>query len=182
MTGGIFSLLQSAGATMVLPSAGAIFTGAATTGAGVAMMNGEPVNTGELLNDSLSRGHRPGGSGDDDDKDGPPPYHHAVPREYRLTRPAINAIVKSWQLQVVPYNPPGTDVSGWLNKIRKLSEEYGIPVSQRALCAIHLMRTDCRAKARTAGCDNMTWGQFKTWLIRYDGLYCLRDSVTSFKC
>ncbi|KAF9643749.1 hypothetical protein BDM02DRAFT_3077775, partial [Thelephora ganbajun] len=35
-TGGLFSLLQSAGATMVLPSVGTIFAGAASTGAGIA--------------------------------------------------------------------------------------------------------------------------------------------------
>ena len=164
---------------MVLPSAGAILTGAATTGAGIAVMKkGESVNAGELLNDSLSRGHQPGGPDDDDDKDDPPPYHYVVPREYRLTLPAVEAIVKSWESQVVPYNPPGTNVSGWLSKMRKLSEEYGIPASQQAVCAMHPMRIDCRAEAHTAGCYDMTWDQFTTWLLQYDGVYCLRDSVT----
>ena len=163
---------------MVLPSAGAIFTGAATTGAGIAMMNGESVDASELLNGSLSRGHRPGGSGDDDDEDGPPPYHQAASREYLLTLPAIEAIVKSWKLKVALYNPPETNVSGWLSKMRKISEEYGIPVSQRALCAMCLMRIDRRAKAHDVGCYDMTWDQFATWLTQHDGAYCIRDFIT----
>ena len=170
MTGGIFSLLQSAGATMVLPSVGTIVTGAATTGAGIAVMkNGEPATTSELLSDSLARGHRPGEADDDgDDGDGgPPAYNQSVPQEYILTPPAVQAIVKAWH--VAPYNPPGTDVGGWLSKVRRLCEVYRVPDKQRAVCAMHNMRGDCREAASAAGCYDMTWDHFMAWLFKYDG-------------
>jgi len=165
MTGGIFSLLQSAGATMILPSAGTIFAGAATTGAGLAVMNGESVAASELLSDSVARSHRPG-NGDDDNDGGPPPYHQTVPQVYLLTPQAVRAIVKSWD--ITAYNPPGMGVASWLGKVRKLCEAYGVPVTQRALCAMHHMRADCREAARAAGCYDMNWDQFATWLLEYD--------------
>ena len=169
-TGGLFSLLQSAGATMVLPSVGTILTGTATTGAGISLMkNGESVVTNEILSDSFSRGHRPGGAGDGDgDDSAPPPYDQAVPRKYLLTPPAFQAIVKSWD--VTPYNPPGTEVTGWLSKVHRLCEVYRVPNTQRALCAMHNMRADCRGAANAARCYDMTWGQFTEWLRRQDGM------------
>jgi len=175
-TGGLFSLLQSAGATMVLPSVATIFTGAAATGVGIAVVNGESVTTGELLADSIARGHRPDGDGDDKDDDGgPPPYHQTTPLEYPLTPQAVQAIVKSWDITV--YNPPGMNVAGWLNRVHRLCEAYEVPVAQRALCAMHRMRADCREAARVAGCYDMTWDLFTTWLLRYDGVCHFKDSV-----
>ena len=180
-TGGLFSLLQSAGATMVLPSVGTILTGTATTGAGISLMqNGESVVTSEILSDSFSRGHRPGGAGDDDDS-APPPYDQAVPRKYLLTPPAFQAIIKSWD--VTPYDPPRTDVAGWLSKVHRLCEVYTVPDTQRALCAMHNMRADCREAANAAGCYDMTWGQFTEWLLRHDRMsYLLKYVVILCVC
>jgi hypothetical protein len=49
---------------MVLPSAGAIFAGVATTGSGIAVMTGEAVTPDKLLSDSNSiADHYLGGQG-----------------------------------------------------------------------------------------------------------------------
>lgn len=172
-TGGIFALLQSAGATMILPSVGTIITGAAASGAGLAVMShGESVVAGETLSDSLARCHQPGSVDPDDKNDGdPPPYHRGPPREYLLTSPAIQAIVKYWS--IAQYNPPGTEAVGWVNRVRKLCEVYGVPVTQRPLCAMYHMRGDCREAAHAAGCYEMTWDQFAAWLLKYDGVYLI---------
>ena len=166
-TGGLFSLLQSAGATMVLPSVGTVVAGAATTGAGIGMMGSGGSTTSKTVPDSISRDLRPrvAGSGDNANS---PPYAQADPNEYLLTPRAIKAIVKSWD--ILPYSPPGTNVTGWLKKLHKLCEVYGVPVTQRAQCAMHHMRTDCREAAQTAGCRDMTWYQFTAWLRGYDGV------------
>ena len=167
-TGGAFSLLQSAGATMVLPSIGAIFTGTVATGAGIAVMKGETVATNDILTNSSTRAHRPDGPGGDDDEDSDPPPYQVGPEEYLLTPPAVKAIVRSWI--IAPYNPPGTNLGGWLSKVHKLCEQYEIPTTQRALCSMHHMRTDCREAAHAAECYDMTWDQFTAWLSKYDGM------------
>ena len=96
-TGGLFSLLQSAGATIVLPSIGTIFTGAAATGAGVAMATADQPgaeSNSELLYqaaESIVRGDNP------DDDGNPPPYRATgVPEVYLLTPRAILAIAKAF--------------------------------------------------------------------------------------
>ena len=169
-------MLQSAGATMVLPSVGTILTGTATTGVGITLMkNGEAIVTDEILSDSFARDNRPGGADDDDKEDsGPPSYHQTVPQEYLLTPPAVKAIVKSWD--VLPYNPPGTVVASWSSRVRKLCEVYRVPVTQRAVCAMYIIRDDCREAAYAAGCYDMTWDQFTTWLFKYDGA-CYLDNL-----
>jgi hypothetical protein len=96
-------------------------------------------------------------------------------REYLLTDQAIQAIVTSWNSTV--YNPPGTDVTGWLGRIRGLCEAYGVPLTQRALCAMRYVRVDCQEAARTARCHDMTWDQFATWLTQYDGACYFEDSA-----
>ena len=164
LTTGIFSLLQSAGATMVLPSIGTLLTGVAATGAGIAVANadGQPVpsNSSDLLHQVAEST-----AGDDDDGN-PPPYRTTVPDEYLLTPQAILVIVKSWD--VGTYNPPGTDCTGWLGKAHKACERYGIPAAQKALCAMHHMRADCKEAAHAAECYDMTWEEFTVWLRRYD--------------
>lgn len=169
-TGGLFSLLQSAGATMVLPSVGAILTGTVTAGAGIAVLKNDEAGAAmENLSDPFARGRRPGGAnGDDDDDSDPPPSYQIIPQEYLLTPPAIQAIIKSWK--VPPYNPPGTDAAGWLDTVRELCEVYGVPVSQRVLCAMHIMRADCQGAANAAECFEMTWDQFASWLFQHDGM------------
>ena len=168
---GVTVAFQPAAAATVLPSVGALLTGAgaATTGAGVvvATTNGQPgtsIST-ELLHQAaecVSRDDNP----DDDDDGNLPPYRAAVPEEYLLTPQATLAIVKSWD--VWTYNPPGTNCTSWLRKIHKFCERYGIPLTQRAACAMHHMRADCRGAAHAAGCYDMTWDEFTVWLCRYD--------------
>ena len=174
-TGGLFALLQSAGATMVLPSVGTIFAGAATAGAGAGLLrNGEAIATGEILSDSIARSPGPGDAGGGDNNADPPPYSHVNPHEYFLTPQALQAIVKSWHSP--PYNPPGTDVAQWLSRQRHFCEEYGVPVKQQAQCAMHHMGDDCREAAYAAGCHDMSWDRFTTWLLKYDGV-CVISKV-----
>ena len=167
---------------MVLPSVGTILTGTAATGAGISLMkNGESVVTNEILSDSIPFGHRPGGADDDDDDDddsAPPPYDQTGPKTYLFTSNAVQAIVKSWG--VAPYNPPGTDVVGWMGKVRRRCEVYRVPDTQQALCAMLNMRADCREAANAAGCYDMTWDQFTKWLLKLDGAYYLGDLVLVF--
>ena len=96
----------------------------------------------------------------------PPPYDTTIPEEYLLTHQAILAIVKSWD--VGTYNPPGTNCASWLSKIRDLCDQYGIPDAQRAPCAMHHMRADCKKTAHTARCYDMTWEEFTVWLRQHD--------------
>ena len=148
----VFSRLQSVGTAMALLSTETV-------------MDCRPITMDELLADTIAHGHHLGSRG----KDGHLlADHRPAPRDY-LTPQTIQAIVKSWD--ITPYNPPGMNVSSWLGRVRKLCEEYGVPVTQRALCAMHHMRADCREEAHTAECYDMTWDQFTTWLLQYDGVY-----------
>ena len=165
---GLFSLLQSARATMVLPSIGTIFTGAAATGVRVVVATDDKPGTptsGLLRNaaESVTHDNNPD---DDDGREHPPPYRPTVPEEHPLTPQAILAIVKSWD--VGTYNPPGTNYTSWLGKVHSSCQQYGIPACQRALCAMHHMRADCKEAAHAAECYDMTWDEFATWLDRYN--------------
>ena len=180
-TGGLFSLLQSARATMVLPSVGTMFAGAtkvlqsvgamfvgtARTRAGIAVLRRV---ADEILSGPLARGHGPGpGADDGDDDSDPPSYNQAVPREHAFTAEAFQAIVKSWDID--PYNPPKTDAAGWLSKIREFCEVYEVPLTQRTLCAMHHMNADFQEAADAAECYDMAWDEFTMWFLKYDGLY-----------
>ena len=89
-----------------------------------------------------------------------------VPEEYLLTHQAILVIVKSWD--VGTYNPPGTNCTSWLGKIHNFCDQYGIPDTQRAPCAMHHMRADCKEAAHSARCYDMTWEEFTVWLRQHD--------------
>jgi len=154
---------------MVLPGLGTLVTGAAATGAGVAVATSDdqPVTSdrSDLLHgvgESIAR--------NDDDPDGgggnPPQYRAAAVEEYLFTPTAILAIVKSWG--VATYNPPGTNCTSWLNRMHRTCERYGIPDVQRAPCAMHRLRADCKTAAHTSGCYDMTWGEFTAWLHQWD--------------
>lgn len=139
---------------MVLPSVGTIFTGAATTATGVALMNDGsdfPATDPDLLSN-------PNPSPDDQKND----------TEYLLTPRALQAILKSWKIS--PYKPPSTRVTYFLSRIHTRCEEYGVPAKQHAQCAVHFM-PDCREDAHAAGCANMSWDEFKAFLILYDGTF-----------
>lgn len=184
MTGGIFSLLQSAGvaaatqpvtAAAVLPSMGVLFsgaTGAAATGTGVFVATNDQPGPG-IRSELFQKAAKSGIPGEDleddlgdDEKGNLPPYRATIPEEYILTPQATLAIVKSWD--VWTYNPPGTNCTSWLRKIHTCCERYGIPLTQRAACAVYHMRTDCKEAACNAECYDMTWDEFATWLRQYD--------------
>jgi hypothetical protein len=156
---------------MVTPSAGTVFTGIASTGVGIRVVRNGKTVTRKILSESIARSPRLGpGDGDVGETSliRPPTYCRTIPGDYRLTSEALQAIVKFWD--ITPYNPPRTEVAGWLSELCQLCEVYGVPPSQRALCAIRRMRTDCQEAAQAAGCDSMTWDQVTVWLLKYDGL------------
>jgi len=129
---GATELLESAGATTVLSSVRTAMTGAgvATPGAGAVVV--VPKNQSV---DGGSNGNQ---------------QDTTVPEEYLLTHQAILVIVKSWD--VGTYNPPGTNCTSWLGKIHNFCDQYGIPDTQRAPCAMHHMRADCKEAAHSARC------------------------------
>lgn len=164
--------LQSAGTTAVMPSIGTLLTGAATTGTGilVATTNAQSDTSisSEILQqaaESLADSEKPGDDDDDDDRN-PPPYRATDPEEYRLTPRAILAIIKSWEVQT--YKPPKTNCTTWLGDVHNFCEQYGIPIPQRASCAMHHMSANCKEAALDAGCCNMIWDEFTVWLHHYD--------------
>lgn len=165
-TTGTATLLKSAGTTVVLSSVGTATTGAGVISAGAAAavvaIDDRPV-------DSIRGGtlHQAAESIGGDDGDGnPPPYDKTDLEEYLFTHQAILAIVKSWD--VGTYNPPGTNCTNWLGKISNLCNQYGIPDTQRAPCAIHHMRADCKRAAHAARCYDMKWNEFQVWLRGHD--------------
>ena len=169
-TTGIISLLQSAGATMVLPSVGTMVTGAATGGAGIVLMSSESGTTGGLLADTIAHGHHPGSNGNGEDGDGHPPTdRQAAPQDYLLTPQAAQAIVNSWH--VAQYDSPGVTVTIWLDQVHRLCEAYTVPATQRALCAMRHMSAGSQEAARAAECYDMTWDQFTKWLRQYGVLF-----------
>ena len=85
-------------------------------------------------------------------------------RSRLLTPRAALAIVNSWDVRV--YNPSGTNYTSWLAKVHNLWEQYGIPIAQRASCAICHMRADCKEAARGDKCYNMGWEGFSIWYDR----------------
>jgi hypothetical protein len=155
---------QSAGATFVLSSVREILVAGVSVGV-VIMVDGEPVAVREIPPNPLARGNPPGGASNDGNENDPP--HQTIPREYVLTPPAVQAITKSWDVPL--YNPPGTDISGWLSEAYRLREVYGVPVARRSLCVMHNVRVTCRGAASTDGCREMMWDQFTSWLCEYDG-------------
>lgn len=98
---------------------------------------------------------------DDDDGD-PPPHDPITSEEYLLTSRAILTIVKSWDVGI--YNPLQTNCTAWLDDIHSFCEQYGVPITQRASCAMHHMNTDYQEAALDAGCYNMTWDELTVWL------------------
>lgn len=163
------SALPSAGGTAtIMPTVGAVLTGAVTTGAGVlvASTDGQPGTStnGSLLQEA---GERIAKCNKSDDDGNPPQYSATAEEEYLLTPLAVLAVVKAWGFGV--YNPPKTDCAKWLDKVHEVCEQYQIPVKQQARCASHRMRADCKEAVLAAGCYNMMWDEFAAWLRQYDG-------------
>lgn len=165
--------LQAAGGTAtIMPTFGAVLTGAATaaTGAGllVASTDGQPDTSGNLLQRAGERITRLDKS--DGDDCGNPPQHTATAREEYLTPLAVSAIVKAWD--VGAYDPPRTDCATWLDKVHDICEQYEIPEKQRARCASHHMGPHSQEAVRAAGCYSMTWDEFAAWIRQYDCKLC----------
>lgn len=161
--------LQFAGGTVtVIPTVGAVLTGATTTGAGVlvASNDGQP-DTSTDTRRLQQAGEQFTNCDKSDDGGNPPRYSVIAHDEYLLTPLAVLAIVKSWG--VVTYDPLRTDCARWLDKVHDVCEQYEIPSKQRARCASHHMRADSKEAVLAAGCYNMTWDEFVVWLRQYDG-------------
>ena len=172
--------MQSAGTTAVMQSVGMILTGATATGAGalVATANAHPdasLSTELLQNAAESIPHDEKSNDDDGDDGNLPPYRTTASEEYLLTPRAILAIVKSWDVQT--YNPPQANCTTWLDDMHKFCDQYGVPVTQRASCAVHRMSADCQEAAINAGCYNMTWDELTAWFRQHNrGLHILIHS------
>jgi len=149
---------------MVLPGLGTLITGAAATGAGVAVATSDDQQVTSSSTDLL---HKVGESiAHNGDGGTPPPYRATAVEEYLLTSHAILAIVGSWG--VPTYDPLATNCTSWLNRVHGTCGRYGIPAAQRASCAMRSLRADCKEAARTSRCYCMTWGEFTVWLHQYD--------------
>ena len=103
-------------------------------------------------------------NGNQDDSDSLP--YCQAPRGGYLTPPAIQAVVKSWN--IAPYSPLGS-VTTWLEEVHTQCGWYGIPVVQWVLCAMENMEAGCQEAAGAAGCEEMMWDEFTTWLHKYSG-------------
>ena len=137
-------------AIQVLQAGVVVASTGASTGGDLLQQAGEPAT-----------GH---GRSENDDNDG------VAPRGgYLLTSLAVLAIVKAWDVGM--YDPPRTDCAKWLGEVYDVCERYEIPAKQRARCASHRMRADCKEAVHAAGCYNMTWDKFAAWLRRYDGKF-----------
>ena len=148
-----------------------IVAGVVAAGAGIGMLGNDDSIISEILADSIARGPRPGGVSGGDESDDPPPYSEVNPDEYLLKPRALQAIAKSWE--ITPYDTFETFVPYWLYRLNNFCELYGVPVTQRTQCAMHHMGTN-REAANAAGCHDMTWDQFRMWLLKYDGASYLK--------
>jgi hypothetical protein len=162
------ALQTAGGAATFMPTIGAVLTGATTTGAGLLVASEDTPGSGNLLRQAGERVTKCGKS-ENDESDNPQQYS-ATPREgYLLTPLAVLAIVKGWDIGT--YDPLRTDCAKWLDKVRDVCEQYEIPAKQRASCASHHIRADCKEAVLASGCYNMTWDEFAAWLRQYDGKF-----------
>ena len=146
-----------------MPTIGAVLTGASTTGVGVLVASTDASTSGNLLQQAGERVAKRGKS-ENDNNDSAIPYGG-----YLLTSLTVLAIVKAWD--VGTYDPPRSDCAKWLDEVHDVCERYGIPPKQRASCASHRMRADCKEAVHAAGCYNMTWDEFTAWVRQYDGKF-----------
>ena len=91
---------------------------------------------------------------------------------HRLSDPALEAILK--EFHPPEYDPPHTDVRGWLRFIESLCDTYGIPDVQRPQCATTFVKGELRTEleetlARARGAfGSVHWDPFKNFMIEFD--------------
>jgi hypothetical protein len=96
---------------------------------------------------------------------------------YQLSDPAIEAILKDWNLQ--EYDPPDTDVQEWILIIGTQCDTYGIPDAQRAYCAVRFMKSGLRAELEgvlreaRARFGSVHWAQFTNFMVAFDREWCI---------
>lgn len=98
---------------------------------------------------------------------------------YRLSNPAIDAILKQWNLK--EYDPPNTDIREWINDTGALCETYGIPETQRPECATRFIKKGLRTelekvlKDARAQFGPVRWTQFTDFMVAFDRGWHLID-------
>lgn len=91
---------------------------------------------------------------------------------YQLPDPAIEAILKEWDLQ--EYDPPNTDIWEWTRTIESLCDTYGIPDAQRPQCATRFTKKELRVELENVLKDPRTrfgpvrWAQFANFMVALD--------------
>ena len=95
---------------------------------------------------------------------------------YQLPDPTIEAILKEWP--PTEYNPPNTDIQEWNRTIETLCDTYGIPDSQRVLCAMRFIKNELRVELEKVlrearaqfGPVHLT--QFASFMVAFDRKRC----------
>ena len=91
---------------------------------------------------------------------------------HRLSDLALKAILKEWHPQ--EYDPPHTDVRGWIHSIESLCDTYGISDTQRPQCVTGFVKVELRTELRKvlvearAKFGPVHWDQFKTFIVAFD--------------
>ena len=91
---------------------------------------------------------------------------------YQLPDPAIEAILKEWDLQ--EYDPPKTDIREWTRIIESLCDTYGIPDTQRPQCATRFIKKELRDELENVLRDArgqfgpVRWPQFENFMVALD--------------
>ena len=97
------------------------------------------------------------------------PYFYDM---YRLSDPAIEAILKEWNPQ--EYYPPNTDILEWNRTVGSLCDTYGIPDTQRPQCATRFIKSELRIELEQVLGDARTkfgpvrWPQFASFMVICD--------------
>ena len=96
---------------------------------------------------------------------------------YQLPDPAIEAILKEWSPE--EYNPPNTDIKEWNRTIETLCDTYGIPDTQRALCATRFIKDELKVELEKVLSEARAqfgptgWAQFANFMVAFDRERCL---------
>jgi len=91
---------------------------------------------------------------------------------YRLSDPALEAILKEWNPE--EYDPLNTDVRVWTLAVESLCDTYGIPDTQRPQCAAKFIKSELRNGLEKVLVDArekfgpVHWAQFTNFMVEFD--------------